>query len=209
MSTMVTLFVLVIVSIFGFVGWKILKNGESVRKWLYFTYFIVSLFMFFVVLFYTSTFSVSGGESVLLTKFGEVYDQESDSGLHFKRPWASIVRWNTRLSLKGFSISEKTEDGRVVEIDFMIWWKVDAYNLKIIYTEVAKDCSILLDNFVVPEIYSAIRNVITKVNSDELYNNEDKYGSMVKNEAGAMLEKRYVLLDRLIIKDIDILKEEK
>ena len=127
---------------------------------------ITSIFsVVIVVLSYVSCgiYSVDEGEGVVLTQFGKIYDQVTEPGLDFKRPWADRITWRTRLASLDEKIDARSKDEMKVIVDATIWWKVKSDSLDTLYSQVAKNYDTLQDGFVIPGIRSAVRDEVAKV----------------------------------------------
>ena len=196
MFTIVILVMSVVIAVVFFILWNERNEFDNLIA------VIASISVGLIVTFCSGTYSVEDYESIILTKFGQVYGQVSSPGLHFKRPWASIVRWDTRLLMIGKSIDVRTEDDISAAISLTIWWKIQKDNLELLYTTVAKDCDYLREGYVLPELESAVMGEAAKISYGDLYTSREKYASTIKMFLSEKLSSRYITVDRIVIKEI-------
>lgn len=214
MTTVVMLVLSCIVAIGAFVAWVLFRKElivinktieedteENIEKGLLIAWIVGLLFMGSCTM-CSGVYSVDEGEGVILTQFGRIYNQVTDPGVHFKRPWASTVTWRTRLGTISEQIESRSKDEMRVVVDATIWWKVQSNNMDKLYATVARDYSILRDNFVIPGIRSAIRDEVAKVSYETLNANREKYAEIITKYVADQLAKKYVIIDKINIRNI-------
>jgi prohibitin 1 len=155
-----------------------------------------------LVLLISSFYTIDEGEGCVLTQFGRVYDMVSRPGLHFKRPWADVVKWRTRLKAIHQKMDARTADDMRVDMDLTFWWATMPDKLNRLYSSVAKDYETLEEGFVIPGIRSAIRDQVAKLDYRELNTNRDKYAEIITIYVAVQLAKKFVLVDRINIRNI-------
>jgi membrane protease subunit HflC len=73
----------------------------------------------------TSLFSVRETQLALRTAFGAIEESNYKPGLHFKRPWDRIVRFEKRIMSQSHTGETfLTNDNRALVVDFYIKWRV-------------------------------------------------------------------------------------
>jgi membrane protease subunit HflC len=73
----------------------------------------------------TSLFSVRETQIALRTAFGAIEESDYKPGLHFKRPWDKIVRFEKRIMSQSHTGETfLTNDNRALVVDFYIKWRV-------------------------------------------------------------------------------------
>lgn len=147
-------------------------------------------------------YTVDQGEGVILTQFGRIYDQVTDPGAHFKRPWADVVEWKTRLKSLNEQIEARSKDEMRIEVEITIWWKVQKDKLDVLYSDIAKDYDILQSGFVIPGIRSAVRDEVAKVSYEKLNSNREQYAESITKYVAEQLSKKYVVIDKINIRKI-------
>jgi prohibitin 1 len=163
---------------------------------------IAAGFLMLFIIMITSIFTLDEGEGCVLTQFGRVFDTVTKPGLHFKRPWADVVKWRTRLKAIHEKLDARTSDDMRVNMDLTFWWAAMPDKLDELYSSVAKDYDTLEEGFVIPGIRSAVRDQVAKVDYRELNINRDKYSDIITLYVAKQLTKKYVLIDRINIRNI-------
>jgi regulator of protease activity HflC (stomatin/prohibitin superfamily) len=204
-----TIFFLVVSVLAGIVGLLMFKfsEDENLKFGGLFTAGIGLLF-FISVWLIGAIYIIDDGEMALLRKFGKVYDTEIESGVHFKRPWADRITWATRLtSIKVDDMEVRTRDEVVVAVDFVFYYAIMPEKLIQMYKEVAKESDILLQNFIIPEINTAIKDEVANVAYKELNGKRNTIATAITVYTKKILEMKYVKLNNIKVGQITPPKE--
>lgn len=163
---------------------------------------IICLILSCLIFMFSTIYTVDAGEAVILIQFGEPYDQVSDPGIHFKRPWADTIEWITRLKALDENLEARSKDDMKITVDLTTWWAVQCNKLDILYSKISKDYETLESGFVIPAIRSAIRDEIAKSTYNELNTNREKYADSISKYVAAKLSDKYVIVDKVNIRNI-------
>ncbi|MBC2602322.1 protease modulator HflC [Puniceicoccus vermicola] len=76
---------------------------------------------------WTSLYTISEWEQAVITEFGEVVgDPVTQAGLHVKRPWQQVRRFDSRLQRwDGRQTTTITRDRKTVNVDVTARWRID------------------------------------------------------------------------------------
>ena len=211
MATISFIIFLIILSVFLFFLSKKLKvklnndeHNDDLKTSYFLTYYssIGSLVFLLILCLVLSIYTIDEGEGVILTNFGKIYDQSSEAGVSFKRPWADVIRWKIRLKAVNQNIPARTSDDMQVDVETTIWWKVQSDKMDVLYSSIAKNYESLEKGFVIPGIRSAIRDEVAKITYREFNINREKYAQSITNYVIEKLSQKHVVVDKINIRNI-------
>lgn len=111
----------------------------------------------------------AGEQGVLFKKFSGGVDttQTYQPGFHVIAPWNSMVRYNTRLQeLTMNQMEVLANNGLTINLDLTILYKPISSKLPQLHNDLGEEYA---NTIIVPEIRSAIREVIGKYDPEDLY----------------------------------------
>ncbi|WP_456401339.1 prohibitin family protein [Persephonella sp.] len=168
------------------------------------------IFIFLILLFLlASPFVIipSGYVGVKLT-LGKADKDELHPGLNIVIPVVQkVVKMSVRThsyDLRGAnSINSLSKDGLTINTELTVLYKIMADKAAEIYIEYGLDYE---EKIIKPVIRSAVRDVIAKLDSSQVYQERDLIQKKLMEKVSKELEKRYILLDEILIRDITLPK---
>ena len=185
-----------------------MEEPPKIRKLSFLNILLPALVIIFVVFaFLSSPFVVieSGYVGVKLT-LGKADREELKPGLHFIIPFIQTVekmsvRTHSYDMTGGNSINALSKDGLTINVELTTLYKIIPDKASEIYVEYGKDYE---DRIIKPVIRSAVRDVIAALDSSQVYQERDLIQKKLIEKVAGELEKRYILLDEILIRDIKL-----
>lgn len=149
----------------------------------------------------------SGYVGVKLT-LGKADKEELHPGLNIVIPIVQkVVKMSVRThsyDLRGAnSINSLSKDGLTINTELTVLYKIMSDKAAEIYIEYGLEYE---DKIIKPVIRSAVRDVIAKLDSSQVYQERDVIQKKLMEKVSKELEKRYILLDEILIRDIKLPK---
>ncbi|ACO03526.1 MAG TPA: prohibitin family protein [Persephonella sp.] len=168
------------------------------------------IFVFLILLFLLANPFViipSGYVGVKLT-LGKADKEELHPGLNIVIPIVQkVVKMSVRThsyDLRGAnSINSLSKDGLTINTELTVLYKIMSDKAAEIYIEYGLEYE---DKIIKPVIRSAVRDVIAKLDSSQVYQERDVIQKKLMEKVSKELEKRYILLDEILIRDIKLPK---
>ncbi len=185
-----------------------MEEPPKIRKLSFLNILLPALVIIFVVFsFLSSPFVIieSGYVGVKLT-LGKAEREELKPGLHFIIPFIQkvekmSVRTHSYDMTGGNSINALSKDGLTINVELTTLYKIVPDKASEIYVEYGKDYE---DRIIKPVIRSAVRDVIAALDSSQVYQERDLIQKKLIEKVAGELEKRYILLDEILIRDIKL-----
>ncbi len=185
-----------------------MEEPPRIKKLSFLNILIPAVVILFVVFaFLSSPFVVieSGYVGVKLT-LGKAEREELKPGLHFIIPFIQTVekmsvRTHSYDMTGGNSINALSKDGLTINVELTTLYKIVPDKASEIYVEYGKDYE---DRIIKPVIRSAVRDVIAALDSSQVYQERDLIQKKLVEKVSGELEKRYILLDEILIRDIKL-----
>lgn len=167
---------------------------------------LVILIVFFLI---ASPFKVipSGFVGVKLT-LGKANMDELSPGLHIIIPFMQeVVLMSVRTQsydLRGAnSINSLSKDGLTINTELTVLYKIKPDKAAEIFVEYGTDYE---NKIIKPVIRAAVRDVIATLDSSQVYQERELIQKRLMERVAKELEKRYILLDEILIRDIKLPK---
>ncbi|WP_457621856.1 prohibitin family protein [Persephonella sp.] len=168
------------------------------------------IFVFLILLFLLANPFViipSGYVGVKLT-LGKADKEELNPGLNIIIPLVQkVVKMSVRThsyDLRGAnSINSLSKDGLTINTELTVLYKIMSDKAAEIYIEYGLEYE---NKIIKPVIRSAVRDVIAKLDSSQVYQERDLIQKKLMEKVSKELEKRYILLDEILIRDIKLPK---
>ncbi len=185
-----------------------MEEPPRIKKLSFLNILIPAVVIIFVVFaFLSSPFVIieSGYVGVKLT-LGKADKEELKPGLHFIIPFIQTVekmsvRTHSYDMTGGNSINALSKDGLTINVELTTLYKIVPDKASEIYVEYGKDYE---DRIIKPVIRSAVRDVIAALDSSQVYQERDLIQKKLVEKVSGELEKRYILLDEILIRDIKL-----
>lgn len=137
-----------------------------------------------VIGFTSGSTSIGYGEiGVRFDRFGGgVSQRQYTEGFHFKAPWVSVSRFNTKtqvFTMSGASesaadqthagsVQTTTNEGLYVTLDISVQYRIDATKAWVIYQNIGAEGQ-YQNTIILPQIRSTIRDVVSQYSAAEVY----------------------------------------
>jgi len=132
---------------------------------------------------------------------GTVVDQVYGEGIHFILPFNKMYIYNCRVQHVAHRFFVLTKNGLNVQIDISIRYYPEYDLLAVLHKRLGQD---YVQIVVLPEIESVLRKVIGQRNAEDIYTTEKAFLETSLNEAIKRLERKFIIIDDVIIKRIQL-----
>jgi len=132
---------------------------------------------------------------------GTVVDKVYGEGIHFILPYNEMYIYNCRVQHVAHRFFVLTKNGLNVQIDISIRYYPEYDLLAVLHKRIGQD---YVQIVVIPEIESVLRKVIGQRNAEDIYTTEKAFLETSLNEAIKRLERKFIIIDDVIIKRITL-----
>lgn len=162
---------------------------------------IVALVVVIALIFAISCFSfVPTGHTGVVTLFGKVEDYTLDSGVHFKNPFARVIKMDNRIQKESVELSCFSSDIQEVEVVFTLNYQISKEYAMNIYKTIGKN---YFDTAVSPIITESVKTVAARYTAEDLINKRNELAMAIETD---MKEKLLIFNIELVstsIEDMD------
>ena len=150
------------------------------------------------------TVTIGAGQAgVIFNTFGKGINLEEaamNEGFHFIAPWNKVYVYNVRQKEKAEEMKMLSSNGLEIRIDVSAWYKPVFAELPALHKIIGKNYE---SQIVVPSMRAAARSVIGRYTPEEIYSTKkDAIENEIYDETKKILDKKYILLDRMLIRSI-------
>ncbi|MCK5846512.1 MAG: prohibitin family protein [Bacteroidales bacterium] len=166
---------------------------------------VVAGVIILLILFWSRmTVTIGAGQAgVIFNTFGggiNVEQSAMNEGFNFIAPWNKVYIYNVRQKEKAEEMKMLSSNGLEIRIDVSAWYKP-------VFSELPKLHKIIGTNYesqiVVPSMRAAARSVIGRYTPEEIYSTKkDAIETEIYDETKKILDEKYILLDRMLIRSI-------
>ena len=160
-----------------------------------------ALVVVIALIFAISCFSfVPTGHTGVVTLFGKVEDYTLDSGVHFKNPFARVIKMDNRIQKESVELSCFSSDIQEVEVVFTLNYQISKEYAMNIYKTIGKN---YFDTAVSPIITESVKTVAARYTAEDLINKRNELAMAIETD---MKEKLLVFNIELVstsIEDMD------
>lgn len=174
------------------------KNGRSVMV----TGAIVLIV--FITLWKSSTTINAGQGGILFKTFSGGIDTENiyGEGFHIIAPWNKMITYEVRQQEVLEDMAVLSSNGLEISLEVSAWYQPMSKDLAKLHQEKGPD---YLDRVVKPAIRSASRSVIGRYTPEEIYSTKrDAIQSEINEETKKILDKQYIQLNEILVRDITL-----
>jgi regulator of protease activity HflC (stomatin/prohibitin superfamily) len=141
-----------------------------------------------------------GRAGVLFHRFGGGL-QTYREGTHLILPYNTMTIYDLRISQTQSRFTILTKDGVSVGVDASIQDHPDFAELANLHKQIGPE---YVQKIVLPEIQATIREVFGRYTPEQIYQSQDDLLRNARNDAALRLRKRFIILDNLLIKSIEL-----
>lgn len=160
-----------------------------------------ALVVVIALIFAISCFSfVPTGHTGVVTLFGKVEDYTLDSGIHFKNPFARVIKMDNRIQKESVELSCFSSDIQEVEVVFTLNYQISKEYAMNIYKTIGKN---YFDTAVSPIITESVKTVAARYTAEDLINKRNELAMAIETD---MKEKLLIFNIELVstsIEDMD------
>lgn len=164
-----------------------------------------TLLIFFLFLTNTTFLTIDPGyRGVLFKRFagGINADKVYDQGFHIVAPWNKMYLYDTRISEHYEGMQVLSKNGLNINVDLSFRYYPEADKIGYLHNEIGMD---YLKKIIIPEIRSAVREVIGKYLPEELYSSKREaiqieIFKMTSDKVAA----KHLILDDVLIREVKL-----
>lgn len=131
------------------------------------------------------------------TQIEDIYPE----GIHFIFPWDQMYIYNVRYQIKEHELEVLTSRGLNVHLYLSIRYAPVYPFLGVLHQRVGPD---YVNIVIIPEVTAVLRETIGTLDSEEIYTTGRKVITIAINEAIEQVEQRFIQIDDVLIKRIDL-----
>lgn len=160
-----------------------------------------ALVIIIALIFAISCFSfVPTGHTGVVTLFGKVENYTLDSGIHFKNPFARVIKMDNRIQKKSVQLSCFSSDIQEVEVVFTLNYQISKEYAMNIYKTIGKN---YFDTAVSPIITKSVKTVAVRYTAEDLINKRNELAMAIETDMKEKLLTFNIELVSTSIEDMD------
>lgn len=160
-----------------------------------------TLVIIIALIFAISCFSfVPTGHTGVVTLFGKVEDYTLDSGVHFKNPFARVIKMDNRIQKESVELSCFSSDIQEVEVVFTLNYQISKEYAMNIYKTIGKN---YFDTAVSPIITESVKTVAARYTAEDLINKRNELAMAIEADMKEKLLAFNIELVSTSIEDMD------
>ena len=153
------------------------------------------------LIFAISCFSfVPTGHTGVVTLFGKVENYTLDSGVHFKNPFARVIKMDNRIQKESVELSCFSSDIQEVEVVFTLNYQISKEYAMNIYKTIGKN---YFDTAVSPIITESVKTVAARYTAEDLINKRNELAMTIETDMKEKLLAFNIELVSTSIEDMD------
>lgn len=162
---------------------------------------IVASVVVIALIFAISCFSfVPTGHTGVVTLFGKVENYTLDSGIHFKNPFARVIKMDNRIQKESVELSCFSSDIQEVEVVFTLNYQISKEYAMNIYKTIGKN---YFDTAVSPIITESVKTVAARYTAEDLINKRNELAMTIEADMKEKLLAFNIELVSTSIEDMD------
>jgi len=177
---------------------------------------ILIMSIIFIGIGLTSIYTIPAGYIGVYDLFGNVKPNEIPTGLHFKNPFANIIKMSIQTQeytmsgipdeglKKGMNdaISALTKEGLTVDLDVTVWYRLQSDKADEIYKTVGVN---YVEVLVRPKIRESIRSITARYDAKTIYS-ENREGLQLKiGETIALdMKERGIIIEKVLLRNVQL-----
>lgn len=162
---------------------------------------IVASVVVIALIFAISCFSfVPTGHTGVVTLFGKVENYTLDSGVHFKNPFARVIKMDNRIQKESVELSCFSSDIQEVEVVFTLNYQISKEYAMNIYKTIGKN---YFDTAVSPIITESVKTVAARYTAEDLINKRNELAMTIETDMKEKLLAFNIELVSTSIEDMD------
>lgn len=143
---------------------------------------------------------VPTGHTGVVTLFGKVENYTLDSGIHFKNPFARVIKMDNRIQKESVELSCFSSDIQEVEVVFTLNYQISKEYAMNIYKTIGKN---YFDTAVSPIITESVKTVAARYTAEDLINKRNELAMTIETDMKEKLLAFNIELVSTSIEDMD------
>lgn len=143
---------------------------------------------------------VPTGHTGVVTLFGKVENYTLDSGVHFKNPFARVIKMDNRIQKESVELSCFSSDIQEVEVVFTLNYQISKEYAMNIYKTIGKN---YFDTAVSPIITESVKTVAARYTAEDLINKRNELAMTIETDMKEKLLAFNIELVSTSIEDMD------
>lgn len=143
---------------------------------------------------------VPTGHTGVVTLFGKVENYTLDSGIHFKNPFARVIKMDNRIQKESVELSCFSSDIQEVEVVFTLNYQISKEYAMNIYKTIGKN---YFDTAVSPIITESVKTVAARYTAEDLINKRNELAMTIEADMKEKLLAFNIELVSTSIEDMD------
>lgn len=180
-------------------GNKVKETRYPLRKYTIISA-IAGIFIATAIFFVSCIRSVPTGHTGVVTTFGKVENYTLDSGIHFMKPWAKVVKMDNRVQKDTLQLACFSADIQEVNISYTINYQINKANAMNIYKSIGAS---YYEKIIVPNVTEAVKEVAALYTAEDLVGCREEMSSKVESVLAERLLKHNVEVVNTAIEDMD------
>ena len=160
----------------------------------------VAIVIAVVVIATSCVVKIPTGFTGVVTNFGKVSERTLEPGIHFKAPWQSVIKMDTRIQVKTVDLSCFSSDIQEVIVKYAVNIQIASRDTKTIYSTIGQD---YYNVVIVPNVAECVKTVVAKYNAEDLINERAALAQSIEELLSAKLENYNIIVISTSITDID------
>ena len=144
--------------------------------------------------------TIPAGHAGIISIFGNVQDNVLDSGLHFKNPFANIIKMDYREQKTVFETQSFSSDIQQVDIVGSINYNINKNTAMTLYKGVGTD---YYNVVLVPRLLENIKAVFSKHSAEKLVSNRETLSVQIRELLQVEMERHGINIINVSIENID------
>lgn len=162
---------------------------------------VAELVIIIALIFAIRCFSfVPTGHTGVVTLFGKVENYTLDSGVHFKNPFARVIKMDNRIQKESVELSCFSSDIQEVEVVFTLNYQISKEYAMNIYKTIGKN---YFDTAVSPIITESVKTVAARYTAEDLINKRNELAMTIETDMKEKLLAFNIELVSTSIEDMD------
>lgn len=132
---------------------------------------------------------------------GTIVTHPYTEGSHFFLPWNKMYVYNVRLRAREHELEVLSKEGLNVHLYLSIRFRPQHQYLGLLHQKIGPNYAEVV---IIPEVTNVLRETIGKMAAEEIYTTGRKVITIAINEAIEQVARRYIHMDNVLIKRIDL-----
>lgn len=161
---------------------------------------VIAVLIIVAIVFVFCVTSVPVGHTGVITTFGKVANYTLDSGIHFKSPFARVIKMDNRIQKETVQMSCFSSDIQEVAVVFSLNYQISKEYAMEIYKTIGKS---YFDTAVAPIITECVKTVSARYTAEDLINQRNEFAAAVEIDMKEKLLAYNIELVSTSIEDMD------